>query len=86
MGMQWVQIFASRSTVTAEVMQGFTSFRKPVEVLKGLQARVAELKRSGKSSEETVELLRGEFRAKYPDRGQPLRIVAAVNAIYAEVP
>ena len=27
-----------------------------------------------------------EFRAKYPDWAQPLRIVAAVNAIYAETP
>jgi hypothetical protein len=27
-----------------------------------------------------------EFRARYPDWAQPLRIVAAVNAIYAEAP
>jgi hypothetical protein len=58
----------------------------------------AELRRSGaaraarqgrpdrKSSGEASELLRGEFRQKYPDWGQPLRIVAAVNAIYAELP
>jgi hypothetical protein len=52
----------------------------------GLQARVAELKRAGKSSGEAADLLRGEFRAKYPDWAQPLRIVAAVNAIYAELP
>jgi glyoxylase-like metal-dependent hydrolase (beta-lactamase superfamily II) len=54
--------------------------------ISGLQARVAELKRGGKSSDEAAELLRGEFRAKYPDWGQPLRVVAAVNAIYAELP
>jgi glyoxylase-like metal-dependent hydrolase (beta-lactamase superfamily II) len=56
------------------------------DYLKALQARVAELKRAGKSADETAELLRGEFRQKYPDWGQPLRIVAAVNAIYAESP
>jgi hypothetical protein len=54
--------------------------------ISGLRARVAELKRDGKSSDEAADLLRGEFRAKYPDWGQPLRVVAAVNAIYAEVP
>jgi glyoxylase-like metal-dependent hydrolase (beta-lactamase superfamily II) len=182
MGMQWVKIFASRSPVVAELLQGFTSFRAPTELfdkektldlggvsvkmlrlgpghtrgdtaffvvedrvlfsgdlamsgvfpafatpqsragswiaslealdalraarlvpahgplaeasiigqyrdyLKALQARVAELKRAGKSSDETAELLRGEFRQKYPDWAQPLRVVAAVNAVYAEIP
>ncbi len=54
--------------------------------LTALQARVAELKGAGKSSEEAAELLRAEFRAKYPDWAQPLRVHAAVNAIYAELP
>ena len=54
--------------------------------LTGLQARVAELKRAGRSSDETAELLAKEFRPKHPDWGQPLRIVAAANAIYAELP
>ncbi|MFL6564201.1 MAG: hypothetical protein ACJ8G5_04650, partial [Burkholderiales bacterium] len=54
--------------------------------LKGLQERVAELKRAGKSAGEASDVLRMEFRAKYPDWGQPLRIAAAVNAIYAETP
>jgi len=54
--------------------------------LAGLRARVAELKRAGRSSDETSQQLAGEFRAKYPDWGQPLRIVAAANAIYAELP
>jgi hypothetical protein len=51
-----------------------------------LQERVAELKRAGKSAGEASDVLRVEFRAKYPDWSQPLRIVAAVNAIYAETP
>src|SRR5687768_13262214 len=54
--------------------------------LQALRARVAELKRAGKSSDETVEAVRAEFPAKYPDWGQPLRVVAAANAIYAELP
>jgi len=56
------------------------------DYLKALQARVGELKRAGKSSDETVELLRGEFAKKHPDWRQPLRIVEAVNAVYAETP
>ena len=54
--------------------------------IKSLQERVAELKRAGKSAGEASDVLRVEFRAKYPDWAQPLRIVAAVNAIYAETP
>jgi glyoxylase-like metal-dependent hydrolase (beta-lactamase superfamily II) len=56
------------------------------DYLTALQARVAELKRAGRSSTETAELLRAEFRAKYPDWAQPLRVHAAVNAIYATLP
>ncbi|MFL6573279.1 MAG: hypothetical protein ACJ8G4_16090, partial [Burkholderiales bacterium] len=54
--------------------------------LKGLQERVAELKRAGKSAGETSDVLRVEFRTKYPDWAQPPRIVAAVNAIYGQAP
>ena len=182
MGMEWVKIFSGRSPVVADVLKGFTSFRKPDELfdtektldlggvkvrclrlgpghtrgdvvfyveedrvlfsgdlamsgafpafatpqsrsdtwlksldaldafhaqrlvpshgpladasiigqyrdyLKGLQARVAELKRAGKSAGEASDVLQAEFRAKYPDWAQPVRIVAAVNAIYAETP
>jgi glyoxylase-like metal-dependent hydrolase (beta-lactamase superfamily II) len=56
------------------------------DYMKGLQQRVAELKRAGKSASEASDVLRVEFRAKYPDWAQPLRIVAAANAIYAEAP
>jgi glyoxylase-like metal-dependent hydrolase (beta-lactamase superfamily II) len=182
MGMEWVKIFSSRSPVVANVLQGFTSFRKPDELfdtektldlggvkvrclrlgpghtrgdvvfyveedrvlfsgdlamngafpafatpqsradtwlksldaldalhpqrlvpshgpladasiigqyrayLKGLQERVAELKRAGKSASEAADMLQAEFRAKYPDWAQPVRIVAAVNVVYAETP
>jgi len=182
MGMEWVKVFSSRSPVVAEVLQGFTAFRKPDELfdtekvldlggvrvrmvrlgpghtrgdtvffveedrvlfpgdlamsgvfpafatpqsradtwlkslealdafkaqrlvpshgpladasiigqyrayLKGLQERVAELKRAGKPAGEASDVLQTEFRAQYPDWGQPPRIVAAVKAIYAETP
>jgi glyoxylase-like metal-dependent hydrolase (beta-lactamase superfamily II) len=55
------------------------------DLIKGLQVRVAELKREGKSSDETGELLRNEFRLKYPDWAQPLRVHTAATRIYAEL-
>ena len=51
-----------------------------------LRDRVAEMKRQGKSSDETATTLRNEFRAKYPDWDQPLRVHSAATAIYAELP
>jgi hypothetical protein len=56
------------------------------DLLNALQARVAELKREGKSSDETGETLRAEFRVKYPNWDQPLRIHGAATAIYRELP
>ena len=56
------------------------------DYLTALRTRVGELKRSGKSSDETAELLRAEFRAKYPEWAQPLRVHGAATAIYAELP
>jgi glyoxylase-like metal-dependent hydrolase (beta-lactamase superfamily II) len=54
--------------------------------LTALRDRVAELKKQGKSSDETAETLRAEFRSKYPDWDQPLRIHTAATAIYREIP
>ena len=51
-----------------------------------LRERVAEMKRQGKSSDETAMTLRNEFRAKYPDWDQPLRVHSAAAAVYAELP
>jgi glyoxylase-like metal-dependent hydrolase (beta-lactamase superfamily II) len=56
------------------------------DYLTALRARVGELKRSGKSAADTTEAVRAEFPPKYPDWAQPLRVVAAANAIYAELP
>jgi hypothetical protein len=44
------------------------------------------MKKQGKSSDETATTLRNEFRAKYPDWDQPLRVHSAATAIYAELP
>jgi glyoxylase-like metal-dependent hydrolase (beta-lactamase superfamily II) len=52
--------------------------------LKALQARVAALKKEGKTSDEAAVQARAEFAKKYPDWSQPLRIHAAATAIYAE--
>jgi glyoxylase-like metal-dependent hydrolase (beta-lactamase superfamily II) len=51
-----------------------------------LHERVTEMKKQGKSSDETATTLRNEFRAKYPDWDQPLRVHSAATAIYAELP
>jgi glyoxylase-like metal-dependent hydrolase (beta-lactamase superfamily II) len=53
--------------------------------LTALRDRVAEMKKQGKSSDETAETLRAEFRSKYPDWDQPLRIHMAATAIYKEL-
>jgi glyoxylase-like metal-dependent hydrolase (beta-lactamase superfamily II) len=54
--------------------------------LTALRDRVAEMKKQRKSSDETAETLRTEFRNKYPDWDQPLRTHAAATAIYRELP
>ena len=62
-----------------------TVIRDYRELLASLRVRVAELKREGKSSDEMGELLRNEFRLKYPDWAQPIRLHAAATRIYAEL-
>jgi glyoxylase-like metal-dependent hydrolase (beta-lactamase superfamily II) len=52
--------------------------------LKAVQSRVAELKAQGKSSEETVQILSAEFRAKYPDWENPGWIGDASKRFYIE--
>jgi glyoxylase-like metal-dependent hydrolase (beta-lactamase superfamily II) len=53
--------------------------------LKAVQSRTAELKAQGKSVEEAEKLLLVEFRAKYPDWGNPGWIGDAVKRFYAEI-
>ncbi len=54
------------------------------DYLKALQARVADLKREGKSSDDAAKALTAEFSAKYPDWDQSVRIAGAVAVMYAE--
>jgi glyoxylase-like metal-dependent hydrolase (beta-lactamase superfamily II) len=46
-----------------------------------IQARVAELKKAGKSSDETVKTVTDEMAGKYPDRG---RLGGAIRAAFKE--
>jgi len=52
---------------------------------KALQARVQELKRQGKSVDETAKLATAEFTAQYPNWAAPDRISNAAKAFYAEL-
>jgi len=55
-------------------------------ILTTLRTRVAEMKKHGRSSDDIATTLREEFRNKYPDWDQPMRIHAAATAIYRELP
>lgn len=50
-----------------------------------LRARVEQLKKQGRSAEEIATQLRAEFRDKYPDWEQPLRVHTAALVIYSEL-
>ena len=52
--------------------------------LAALQARVIQLKKEGKSSDDTAVQVREEFAKKYPDWAQPIRIHPAATVIYRE--
>jgi len=54
------------------------------DYLKALQARVVELKKQGKSSDDVAVQVRGEFQKKYPDWAQPIRIHPAATVFYKE--
>jgi glyoxylase-like metal-dependent hydrolase (beta-lactamase superfamily II) len=51
-------------------------------VLKGVQARAAELRMQGKPVDEAVQTITAEFRAKYPDWTGPNRLTAVVRSLY----
>lgn len=50
----------------------------------GIQSRARELKAQGKSSDETIQTVGAEFRAKYPDWLQPNAAGDAARVAYAE--
>ena len=56
------------------------------ELLTTVQARAAELKREGKSAYDAGRQLAEEFKSKYKDWDQPIRLIPAVAAAYKELP
>lgn len=54
--------------------------------LTALRARVGELKKEGKSAEDTAEIVRAEMAKKFPDWHQPIRSNAAAMVVYRELP
>jgi hypothetical protein len=63
----------------ASVIGGYRAY------LTALQARVVELKKEGRTSDEIAKQAGAEFAKKYPDWAQPARITGAVTAIYKEI-
>jgi glyoxylase-like metal-dependent hydrolase (beta-lactamase superfamily II) len=53
-------------------------------VMKLIQARAVELKRQGKSADETARMVQAELQGKYPDWTSPARVSTAAQTAYAE--
>lgn len=56
------------------------------ELLTAIQVRAAELKREGKSPDDAGKAMAAEFKARYQDWDQPIRVIPAVAAVYKETP
>ena len=85
------KLSAQDKSAFEEALKNDASLQKEMRVQQQVvnslrNARVAELKRQGQSSDETAVTLRNEFQAKYPDWDQPLRVHAAATRVYAELP
>jgi glyoxylase-like metal-dependent hydrolase (beta-lactamase superfamily II) len=55
-------------------------------VMKAIQSRAAELKKEGKTADETAAAIQRELTAKYPDWAAPPRVSAIAKTAYAEAP
>jgi len=75
-----IVVGAHYDVTDASIIRDYRSF------LTALRARVGELKKEGKSGDETAEIVRGEFAKKYPDWQQPIRVHVAANVVYRELP
>jgi glyoxylase-like metal-dependent hydrolase (beta-lactamase superfamily II) len=53
-------------------------------MMKAIQARASELKRLGKSADETAQAVQTEFQAKYPDWSAPARVTVIARTAYLE--
>ncbi len=56
------------------------------EVMKAIQSRAAELKKAGKTADETAAAVQSELAAKYPNWAAPARVSAIAKTAYAEAP
>lgn len=56
------------------------------EFFRALQVRSGELKRQGKTADETAQTLQAEMQAKFPNVPVPNRISEAARVAYAEAP
>jgi glyoxylase-like metal-dependent hydrolase (beta-lactamase superfamily II) len=55
-------------------------------MMKAIQARASELKRQGKSADQTAQAVQAVLQARYPDWAAPARIAAIARSAYAEAP
>ena len=53
-------------------------------MMKAIQSRAVELKRDGKSADETAQAVQAEFQAKYPDWLAPGRVGIIAKTAYQE--
>lgn len=55
-------------------------------MMKAIQSRATELKRQGKSADETAQTVQTEFQAKFPDWAAPARVALIARTAYTEAP
>jgi glyoxylase-like metal-dependent hydrolase (beta-lactamase superfamily II) len=55
-------------------------------MMTAIQLRAVELKRQGKSADETASIIQSEFHAKYPDWAAPGRVGSIARTAYGEAP
>ncbi len=55
-------------------------------MMKAIQARAIELKRAGKSADETASAVQAEFQAAHPDWTAPARVALIAKTAYTEAP
>jgi len=55
-------------------------------VMKGIQARAAELKREGKTVDESAGVVQTEFQTKYANWAAPARIAIIARTAFTEAP
>ena len=55
-------------------------------MMKAIQLRAVELKRQGRSADETASTVQREFQARYPDWMAPARVALIARTAYGEAP